>query len=393
MDLLGSPPFAFARRTAWDRSQNELSAAIQQANESGRQLLDLTNSNPQSCGFHFEAAAILAPLLRPDALAYRPEPQGLLSAREAVARYYAEHHADVSPEAIVLTASTSEAYSHLFRLLCDPGDEILAATPSYPLFNYLAELSDVVLRSYPLFHDQGWWIDFAELERRITSRTRAIIVVHPNNPTGHTTSRIERDRLEQLCLRHNLALIVDEVFLDYSLDAATPVQTFAGQDLPVLTFVVSGLSKIAALPQMKVGWIAITGPQPVREEARARLEIIADTFLSVNAPAQLALPLWLEQAHRIQEQILVRIRENLEILQTAKLDAPAPEAGWSTLLRLPRTFHQADASTALLGLGLLAHPAHFYGLSDRGRVVLSLIVPSTIMAASAQRIGLAFRVR
>ncbi len=196
----------------------------------------------------------------------------------------------------MLTTSTSEGYGYLFRLLCDAGDEVLVAQPSYPLFDFLADLEDVKLRPYPLFYDYGWWIDFAELERRIRPRTRAIVVVHPNNPTGHGTKAAEREKLQEICARHGLALIVDEVFLDYSLHRADSEElvSFAVGPHPVLTFVLSGMSKIAGLPQMKAAWIAGLGPETVRREAMGRLEVIADTFLSMNAPVQRALPSWLE---------------------------------------------------------------------------------------------------
>ena len=235
------------------------------------------------------------------------------SARAAVAGYYAGHRADVDPDAVVLTTSTSEGYGYLFRLLCNAGDEVLVAQPSYPLFDFLADLEDVRLRAYPLFYDYGWWIDFAELERRIGPRTRAIVVVHPNNPTGHTTGAAERRKLEEICVRHGLALIVDEVFLDYPLGEAiteTRLESFTVGPHPVLTFVLSGMSKIAALPQMKVGWIVGLGPEEVRRQAMGRLEVIADTFLSMNAPVQLALPVWLARRGEIQTQILERVRRN-----------------------------------------------------------------------------------
>ena len=188
------------------------------ARPSGRRLIDLTVSNPTVCGFHYDAEAILAALSDPRALVYDPDPRGMRSAREAVAGYYADHGAVIDPDAVILTTSTSEGYGYLFRLLCDAGDEVLVAQPSYPLFDFLADLEDVRLRPYPLFYDYGWWIDFAELERRIGPRTRAIVLVHPNNPTGHATRAGERRRLEEICARHGLALIVDEVFLDYPME-------------------------------------------------------------------------------------------------------------------------------------------------------------------------------
>ncbi len=376
----------FARRTDWDRSPSELHGASLPVIED-MPPLDLTESNPTNCGFERSASDILEPLQNPESLHYRPEPKGLLSARESIAAYYLDHRASVSPEQILLTASTSEAYSHLFRLLCEAGDEILIAQPSYPLFAYLADLSDVILRTYPLFYDHGWWIDMAELERAINPRTRAIVVVHPNNPTGHATSVAERDYLQELCRRHQMTLIVDEVFLDYPHSECATLESFATSVHPSLTFVLSGLSKIVALPQMKLGWILALGPDQERLEALARLEIIADTFLSVSAPSQLALPEWLGKAAGIQQQLRGRITSNYDLLRAANLDLDQVEAGWNAILRLPRIFSQETAFEVLRDRAILTHPAHFYGLNDPNRVVLSLIVAPCAIQQAVTRIG------
>ena len=277
--------------------ESRFAAAVRAARASGRPLLDLTVSNPTLCGFGYDAEGLLQPLAQPEALRYGADPLGMRSAREAVAGYYAAHGADVTPDEVLLTTSTSEGYGFLFRLLCDAGDEVLIARPSYPLFDFLADLEDVRLRSYPLFYDHGWWIDFAELERVIGPRTRAIVVVHPNNPTGHATGPAERERLYDLCGRRGLALFVDEVFLDYPWREDVMLRSFASGDAPVLTFVLSGMSKVAGLPQMKVGWLAVRGPETERREAMSRLEVISDTFLSMNAPVQLALPAWMAARH------------------------------------------------------------------------------------------------
>jgi alanine-synthesizing transaminase len=281
----------------------------------------------------------------------------------------------VDPDALVLTTSTSEGYGYLFRLLCDAGDEVLVAQPSYPLFDFLADLEDVRLKPYPLFYDFGWWIDFAELERRIGPRTRAIVVVHPNNPTGHGTKAAERQRLEEICAQRALALIVDEVFLDYSLerDDTETLVSFAVGPHPVPTFVLSGISKIAGLPQMKAAWIAGFGPEAVRQEAMGRLEVIADTFLSMNAPVQLALPSWIAGREGIQQQILDRVRANLACAVGYGLEVLRVEAGWCAILRLPRS---GDVAGELLEeCGIIVHPGAFYGIAEAGRVVVSLIGP------------------
>jgi alanine-synthesizing transaminase len=399
--------------------ESSYAAAVREARASGQRLYDLTISNPTRCGFKYDGEALLGALGDARALVYDPDPRGMRVAREAVAGYYAGHGAAVGVGDLVLTTSTSESYSFLFRLLCDPGDEVLVAQPSYPLFDFLADLDDVRLRPYPLFYDHGWWIDFAELERAITPRTRAVIVVHPNNPTGHWTGAAEREQLEALCVRHGLALIVDEVFLDYPLRegqehvagakapfasatvvAGTEVpaypeqaaalgselglvgvaRSFACGEHPALTFVLSGLSKIAGLPQMKAAWIATLGPEKARTEALVRLEIVADTFLSMNAPVQLAMGAWLAGVGGMQQQILKRARGNLAVLRRVADEEPGRlqllevEAGWSAVVGLPGCVGEVDCAERLVReRGVVVHPGGFYGMAERNRVVVSLI--------------------
>ena len=350
--------------------------------------MDLTVSNPTVCGFTYDVEAILGPLNDPRALVYDPDPRGMRLAREAVSGYYADHGADVDPDALILTTSTSEGYGYLFRLLCDAGDEVLVAQPSYPLFEFLAELEDVRLRPYPLFYDYGWWIDFAELEERIGPRTRAIVLVHPNNPTGHGTGLDERRKLEEVCARHRLALIVDEVFLDYPI-AEERLESFAQGPHVVPTFVLSGLSKVAGLPQMKVGWVAVFGGEPDRGLALGRLEVIADTFLSMNAPVQFALPYWLEGRSSIQGQILSRVRENHSLLQSEGFESLQTDAGWSTVVRLPRV--EIGAQELLERVGVMVHPGGFYGMPEKERVVMSLIVPTDALRHGLGLIGTLIR--
>ena len=383
---------SFSKRTAWDVAESDFAAAVREARASGRPLWDLTTSNPTRCGFEYDADALLRPLMDPRALTYDPNPRGLVSAREAVAGYYAGHGAQVGIDDLVLTTSTSESYSFLFRLLCDPGDEILVAQPSYPLFDFLADLDDVRLKPYPLFYDHGWWIDEAELEGAIGPRTRAVLVVHPNNPTGHWTAPGERTRLEEICVRHGLALIVDEVFLDYPLTDIATARSFAGGEHPALTFVLSGLSKIAGLPQMKAAWIATLGPEGQKAEALERLEVIADTFLSMNAPVQLALPSWIRGAGKIQRQIRERARANLAVLRRLAAEEPGRlhllevEAGWSAVMALPAFAGDHDCAERLLReTGVVLHPASFYGMGELNRVVASLIGPKEEFEQGIQR--------
>jgi alanine-synthesizing transaminase len=366
--------------------ESSFAAAIREARAAERSLIDMTVSNPTVCGFEYDTEAILAPLSNARALTYDPDPRGMLSAREAVARYYGDHGADVDPDAVVLTTSTSEGYGYLFRLLCDAGDEVLVAQPSYPLFDFLADLEDVKVRGYPLFYDHGWWIDFSELEKGIGPRTKAIVVVHPNNPTGHVTGDAERRRLEAICVRHGLALIVDEVFLDYPLGEEQPTSFAMGMH-PVLTFCLSGMSKIAGLPQMKVGWIVGLGPEEVQRQAMGRLEVIADTFLSMNAPVQGALPRWLAMRKGIQGQILKRVRANFGAAQRSGVDVLRTDAGWSAILRLPQNLGEGNVAEMLLReVGVVVHPGSFYGIAETGRVVASLLGPEDEFQMGLERI-------
>lgn len=370
----------FSARTNWETTETDLAQALHARRESGLPTYDLTASNPTHCGFTYDEAAILSPLASPEALIYDPNPQGILNAREAVCAYYRDHGAAVDPAQIFLTTSTSEAYSYVFRLLCDPGDEILIAQPSYPLFDFLATLDDVKLTSYALFYDHGWHLDIEAVRQRITPRTRAIALVHPNNPTGHFIKENEQAQLEALCVEHNLALIIDEVFLDYPL---VPMQakSFATGPHPALTFILSGLSKIAALPQMKAAWICAFGPGEALRQSLTRLEIIADTFLSMNAPIQHALPHWLAHSHTIQQQISQRIAANLAALDALLAEQTmvtrlAVEAGWYAILRIPAIRRDEETAIDLIrSAGVSTHPGYFFGFPGDGWLVVSLLTP------------------
>ena len=278
----------FSKRTGWKLTPNRFTEVQRELHAAGREVLDLTVSNPTRAGLPYDAEAILHALGNPEAMDYDPQPKGLASARGAVATYYRDQHAEseIDPEALVLTTSTSEGYSYVFRLLCNPADEVLVSKPSYPLFEFLADLQDVNLTPYPLLYDHGWQIDFLSLSRAVSPRTRAVVVVHPNNPTGSYVSTDERTRLNSFCREHGLALIVDEVFLDYPHDGIRRPSFVYNPG--VLTFTLSGVSKISGLPQMKLAWVAVSGPAEEVSKAVARLEVIADTYLSMNAPIQLA---------------------------------------------------------------------------------------------------------
>jgi alanine-synthesizing transaminase len=366
--------YHWSARTGWDLAETPWAQQLARLRAAGAQLCDLTASNPTRCGFTYDASSLLAPLSDPRALYYDPDPRGLRPAREAVCRYYRDHGSLVEPVQIFLTTSTSEAYSFLFRLLCDPRDEVLIGQPGYPLFDFLARLDDVGLVPYELFYDHGWQLDLESLRRRVTSRTRAIIIVHPNNPTGNFTKRGEREAIEALCREQGLALIVDEVFLDYGLDQQG--ESFATGSHTVPTFVLSGLSKVAALPQMKAAWIACFA----EAEAMQRLEVISDTFLSLSAPIQCALPVWLSQRAALQGQIRERLQANLVSLDAILLRQKlvtrlAVEAGWYAVLRVPGLQPQEETALDLLERGVVVHPGGFFGLRGQGWLVVSLLTP------------------
>ena len=368
----------FADRTNWNLEENRLSRALALRRAGGDSVIDLSASNPTTCGFKFDEAAILRAFADPEALRYVPDPRGMPAARAAVCDYYAGHGVKIFPEEIFLTTGTSEAYSFIFRTLCNPGDEILIATPSYPLFDFLADINDVRLAPYSLLYDHGWQIDFNSLERAIGPRTRAAIVVHPNNPTGHYAKANEAAVLADICARHDMALIADEVFYDFSFREQKPA-TFAAENR-ALTFVLSGLSKIAGLPQMKAGWIVTAGPERMKLDALATIEVIADTYLSMNAPVQCALPALLEMRRDFQSQLMERAAKNLATLDAQLVSHPQCsrleiEGGWNVVLRVPVMRSDEEAAIDLVGSrGVYVHPGHFYDFAGDGHMVVSLIV-------------------
>ena len=365
----------FSKRTGWNTEESDLARAHRRRLEAGLPIADLTASNPTRCELAFPPDLLQA-LTDPQALDYDPQPRGLLAAREAVCAYYEDHGVGLDPTQIILTTSTSEAYSFLFRLVCDPGTEILVPQPGYPLFDYLAVLDDVRVCPAPLVYDHGWQIEPEGFRRAITPQTRAIVLVHPNNPTGHFTKPWEAEELAAICREFDLSLIVDEVFLDYHLGQGS--SSFAAGLEGVTVFAVSGLSKIAGLPQMKAAWIVATGPQ--RGAALDRLEVIADTFLSMNAPVQWALPRWLESREAIQKQIRARTAANLAELDRQLTGLPVvsrlhTEGGWYAVLRIPALRTDEETVFVLLDAGVWVHPGYFFGLPPAGWLVVSLLGP------------------
>ena len=385
--MTGSRKPAWSARTNWDTAETPWAQHLARLRQQGAPLFDLTASNPTHCGFIYDPADVLAPLNDAAALAYDPDPKGSRTARQAVSLYYRDRGAVVDAEQILMTASTSEAYSFLFRLLCDPGDEVLIARPGYPLFDFLARLDDVCLVPYELFYDHGWHLDLEALRRRIAFRSRAIVVVHPNNPTGHFTRPADREALQDLCRKHDLSLIVDEVFLDYPLPGWAG-ESFAAGAHPVPTFVLSGLSKVAALPQMKAAWIACFAPA----EAMNRLEVIGDTFLSVSAPVQCALPAWLSWQAVPQRAIRQRIEANLATLDAVLgrqtlMTRLIVESGWYAVLRVPALQPQEEtALQLLLEWKVVVHPGAFFEFPGQGWLVLSLLPPEPAFALGVEAI-------
>ena len=382
----------FSRRTDWKLTPNRFTEVQRELRAAGRELLDLTASNPTRAELHYDTESILNSLSRPEAMDYDPQPKGLTSGRQAVAEYYREQHGESEflPESLVLTTSTSEGYSYVFRLLCNPGDEVLVPKPSYPLFEFLADLEDVTLAPYPLIYDHGWQIDFPSLYQRVNQRTRAVVVVHPNNPTGSFVSEGERKLMNSFCHEYGLALVVDEVFLDYPHDGASRPSFAVNQD--VLTFTLSGLSKIAGLPQMKLAWVATSGPKETVTEAMERLEVIADTYLSMNAPIQLAASELLQQRKNIQPLLLDRLRTNLaefdhQLAEQKSAQRLQVEGGWYAILRVPVIQSDEDLAIDLLRkASVLVHPGHFYDFPSDGYLIVSLLTPPSDFREGTKRV-------
>lgn len=400
------PRSPFSARTSWDLTPNRLAIRLKEMCDAGRAILDLTESNPTRCGFDYPETPILAAFADPRGFGYDPDPRGLRSAREAVARELTRSepatgslmtaerallHA-VDPDSIVLASGTSEAYSWLFKLLCEPGDQVLVPAPSYPLLDFLAHLENVELTPYPIRYDGRWHVDLHRIAALCNARTRAVVIIQPNNPTGSFLNAEELAMLASILAERGVALISDEVFLDYRFDpdpssipsALDEPRSVAGTSADRsgkagLRFVLGGLSKSAGLPQMKLAWIALAGPQDEKEAALQRLETIADTFLSVNTPVQVALPRLLELGASVREQIRTRVRANREALLGLERSASCwscldAQAGWYAVLRLPRLHNDDDWCLRFLEEERVhVHPGHYYSFPVEGHVVLSLL--------------------
>jgi len=379
----------FSSRLNWNLRPNRISTMLAEKRQAGSPVLDLTESNPTRVGLVYPQDEILAALADASALSYHPSPRGLHSTREAVAGYYRDRGTHVDREQVLVTASTSEAYAYLFKLLANPGDEILAPRPSYPLFEFLAGLESVQIRQYPLRYDGVWHVDFDALEQAITPRTRGIVVVNPNNPTGSFLKRDELDVLDALAAKRGLAVLSDEVFRDYGFaEDVERTSTLAG-DRRALTFCMSGLSKIAGLPQMKLGWIVAGGPRSI--EALEALELIADTYLSVSTPVQVALPRLLALSNGILQQIRQRTAANLARLREAIHGSAATqlrtEGGWYAVLQVPRTRTEEEWTLKLLDESdVLVQPGFFFDFESEAFLILSLLPQPATFAEGVLRL-------
>ncbi len=382
----------FSERTPPDLVPNRLSQAVAETRRAGRSIIDLTESNPTRAGFEYPRK-LLAAMSAEASLVYAPAPFGAIEARRAVARDYARQGLAVPPQRIVLTASTSEAYSLLFKLLADAGDEVLVPRPSYPLFEHLTRLDLVAARPYTLEYHGRWSIDFDSVERALAPRTRAVLIVSPNNPTGSFITPDDLARLAALCAARGVAIIADEVFSDYELvpGALSRAGRAAGQHA-ALAFALGGLSKSAGLPQVKLGWIAAGGPPALVDEALARLEVVCDAYLSVSTPVQVAAPELIDRAAAVRSQIAARVRSNFDGLRRAVASVPScrvleAEGGWYGVLQVPSLESEDDLVVRLLEeFDVLVHPGYFFDFLRESYLIVSLLPPPGVFGDGIARI-------
>jgi hypothetical protein len=390
----------FSRRAGWELGANALAERAAARRARGEPLVDLTESNPTRCGFPAAEALAQSALERaaqdPRAARYEPDPRGKRCAREAIAEYYAARGARVEPEHVILTAGTGEGYAHLFRLLADPGESALVPRPSYPLFDFLAGLEGVEARRYTLLPGPGgeWRVDPGDLARRFDASVRALVAVHPNNPTGSFVAPACAARLRALCAERAVALVCDEVFLDYAAPGSSARTLLASDEADPLRFALSGVSKLAGLPQAKLAWIAVAGPAAARDEALARLEVIADTYLSVPEAGQLVLPHLLRASEPVRREIRARLAENRAALERALAAVPGARAlpsqgGWYAVLRVETSEDEESLALALVDAGVLVHPGFFFEFEDEpgaAHVVIALLAPPAAFADGVARL-------
>jgi aspartate/methionine/tyrosine aminotransferase len=378
-------------RVPADSAPNAWSRLLAERRAAGATFLDLTEANPTRVGLGGVGAGELEAPSASGAARYEPDPRGSETAREAVVGYYRDRGLAARADEIILTAGTSEAYAHLFRLLAEPGETFLVPAPSYPLFEPLAALEAVKLRPYRLAWDGAWHLDLGSLEAAMDGGVRGMIVVQPNHPTGSCLAPEELAAAEILCERHGATLIADEVFGDFAwAGVAAPLPSLLGERR-VPTFVLSGLSKVCGMPQLKLGWIAVAGPKAARAEALRGLEWIADLFLSVASPVQAALPRLLAGRHAWQGRVRERIAANLArlrecVARRAELGLLAGSGGWVAVLRVPERRSEEEWALELLRRDVVVHPGHFYDFEGEAYLVVSLIVPVVDFSEGIARI-------
>ena len=381
----------WSRRVDADLTANRLTTVVRARQDANRPIIDLTLSNPTCAGLQYPAD-LLDGLAAATGLIYRPEPFGVIEARRAVAADYLRRGVRVDAERIALTASTSEAYSLLLKVLCDPNDEVLVPRPSYPLLDHLARLDAVCVRPYDLEYHGRWTVDFASLQRAWSDATRAVIVVSPNNPTGSCITTGELDGLSTWCAARGAAIIADEVFADYPLAAADPAPGIVLQRDEVLSFSLGGLSKSVGLPQLKLAWLAAAGPPDLVQQALSRLEFAADTYLSVATPVQVAASLLLERGGLVRDQIRQRVADNYRFLTEAVTGGCGcavlhADAGWYAVLRVPAIAPEEDLVLGLLeNDGVLTHPGYFFDFGSEAYLVVSLLPPEEVFREGVRRI-------
>jgi alanine-synthesizing transaminase len=382
----------FSGRIPSSLESNRLTRTLARLRSEGTRIIDLTESNPTRAGLAYPTD-LLAPLAHPRGLAYRPEALGMLDARRAVCEDFARRGVIASPDHVALTASTSEAYSLLFKLLCDPGDEVLVPQPSYPLFEHLTRLDAVAAVPYRLEYHGRWSIDHPSVERALTPRTRALLLVNPNNPTGNYVTAADLDALAALCAQRDIAIISDEVFADYDLqsDAGAPRGVLAERD-DVLGFTLGGLSKSIGLPQAKLGWIVVSGSEAAVRAALPRLELACDTYLSVSTPVQLAARELLDRGSDVRRQIHQRVRTNLARCATLVSSQPActllhAEGGWYGVIQVPTLGPEEDLMLTLLAnRSVLVHPGYFFDFPRESFLIVSLLTPDEVFAEGVSRL-------
>lgn len=384
--------YQYSKRLSWSTGLNEIAQLTASRDLTSSTLLDLSSSNPTSCFADYPHAFIRKALADIDEFGYEPAPFGLYEARLEVSRYYARRQIEVDPDRIVLTASTSEAYALLFKLLCDPGDQVLIPSPSYPLFEYLAALENVCLTPYHLNYDGAWYYDFADLRNRINERTRAIIIVNPNNPTGSFLTAEERNELVEIATRQQLPIISDEVFMDYDLTPRAGLSKTLIDCDGAPSFSLNGLSKAAGMPQLKLAWIVLNGPASERALARERLELISDTYLSVASPVQKALPSLLDAGESFQKSVRRRLNGNVLQVDTLLYGTAAHrltmDGGWSAILQVPRTRTEDQwISNLWKNQEVVVQPGYYFDLSSEAYLVVSLLTEPAVLSEGLRRIA------